>query len=288
VAGEDFHKESGDEQAEQSSVEQSVSRLAIGESRSGNPDGDPGLLAGSESAGKLDGDAQKPAGDTEIEVEGKKPTFPDSDAGQKAGVFDTGVFAKPEESSIKPQIPPANTPDLEHDKLGAEIEALDEGQITNGPDLDDTLDNDVYRVELEFKQLVSGTHIKLRLRSRFTADGSRPSFVLGTFKCGSLNDRQIKQARGKTLPPKIKAALSEGELDYELVDRLRRRPGKGRSAAGRRAAAQTWISGDALADFDQGGRERREAGSGDDPKDRGFVDGGVQADEVITSSDRIQ
>jgi hypothetical protein len=205
--------------------------------------------------------------------------------------FGRGHLVSPEELITSGQKPLSNAPGYQK-RSGTRESRVPKGQMVPTESAENepkgTGENDVYRVELQFIQRESGTHIKLRYRVRFPVEGRRPAKVLGIFKCGDLTDRQIKQTQGKTLPPKVKEALSHGELDYELIEQLLKRPGKGRSAAGRRAAAENWFAGVAQTGFDESDRGCGQAGGGDGDESGRLLDGDVSADQSVTRSSRIQ
>lgn len=217
-----------------------------------------------------------------------------------SGVFGNQNPLNPEDPDNSGQIPlknGSNTPEIVRERPADKPAVSDLEKTANTPaefdddfTADDAIENDVYRIELQFftDEKTRETSLKMRLRSRFTVDGSRPSFMLGTYPCGYLTKAQIEKARAKTLPPKVRAALTEGELEYELINRLLGRPGKGRSAAGRRAAEQNRVAPNAAVNPDKGSGERGQAGSGDDHQDSGFLDSGISADGAVTISDRIQ
>ena len=114
--------------------------------------------------------------------------------------------------AITPKLPPMETVDSAEDNSGGN-----------------------FRFELEFLEQKSGVVVKLRERTRFTIDGKRPSFVLGVFAIGKVTKRQLAALRAKTLPPGVKAALTEGDISYEVLEQIFRRPGKGATAEARKA-----------------------------------------------------
>lgn len=257
-----------------------------------------GAESGGEQAEGVGNGVVKSAGPSAAQVEGPAPpdshSGPAEKTGPELGAFDQKNPATNAESLSNGQKPPSNTP-----TSGPVVNAGPIAQKSAGPSaaqsegpapLDsvaESVDNEVYRIELEFVQRTTGTHIKLRLRSRFSVDNHRPSLVLGVFKCGNLTDSQIKKARMKTLPPKVRAALSEGDLDYELIKQLLGRPGKGRNAQSR-AAAQTWVGSNADLDSNESSGERGQARTGDDHANGDILDGGVFAPDEPVRSDRIQ
>lgn len=258
-----------------------------------------GAASGGEQAAKVGaGEALKSAGPSASQTEGPappdSPSGPAKKEGPEVGAFGQKKAASDLGSASSEQKPPSNTP-----TSGPVVNAGPIAQKSAGPSaaqsegpappdsVAESVDNEVYRIELEFVQRTTGTHIKLRLRSRFSVDNHRPSLVLGVFKCGDLTDSQIKKARMKTLPPKVRAALSEGDLDYELIKQLLGRPGKGRNAQSR-AAAQTWAGSNAGIDSNESSGERGQARVGDDHANGDILDGGVFAPDEPTRSDRIQ
>lgn len=92
-----------------------------------------------------------------------------------------------------------------------------------------------FRLELEFIRQKRGVVVKIRERVRFSVNGERPSFVLGVFACGNINNRQFAALKNKTLPLGVKTALAEGDISYEVLEGIFNRPGKGASAEGRAA-----------------------------------------------------
>jgi hypothetical protein len=92
-----------------------------------------------------------------------------------------------------------------------------------------------FRLELEFIRQKRGVVVKIRERVRFSVNGERPSFVLGVFACGNINNRQFAALKNKTLPPGVKTALAEGDISYEVLEGIFNRPGKGATAEGRAA-----------------------------------------------------
>ena len=218
--------------------------------------------------------------------------------GPQTGAFEQKNAATFDESSSSAQKPPSNTPanaPRANESNGPVESAAKSGGAETipaaGPNAenppDSVLENEVYRIELEFVQRDSGTHLKLRLRTRFPVDSIRSSLVLGTFKCGNLTDAQIKKARMKTLPPKVRAALAEGDLEYELINQLLNRPGKGRHAQAR-AEAENRDGANAYLDSNEGSGERGQDGIGNDHENGNVLDDSVFPARGITRSDRIQ
>ncbi len=118
---------------------------------------------------------------------------------------------------------------LESEEVGTALEL----PLSNSPDT--VFEDDFSRYELEFSERSGVIFVKLRERVRFTFDGSRPSWVLGVFRCGTLTPDQLEAVKAKTLPPDVRGALTEGDISYEVLKALLERPGKGATRESRQA-----------------------------------------------------
>lgn len=98
---------------------------------------------------------------------------------------------------------------------------------------------DLFRYEVEFEQREQGTFMQVRVRSK---DGSRFSYMIGTFRIGQLTKRQLARVQSKTLPADVKAAIAKGELDYEVIAGILARTGKGQVGQKRLDAQNAGVS----------------------------------------------
>lgn len=209
------------------------------------------------------------------------------------GADEAGVVGPGADKLGQQEIKPAPAEDLNcpsHPQVlqNEQVEIAPELPLANSPD--DVFEDEFSRYELEFSERSGVTFVKLRERVRFTFDGSRPSWVLGVFRCGTLTPAQLEAVKAKTLPPDVRGALTEGEISYEVLKTLLERPGKGATRESRqagervRAAQVEHYGGLSNPSTSKSSRKRGKKRSRKGTKGRGQVDRGVYPSDITTSN----